>query len=114
MTTAAFPQPAGPTAEACCAPATGVDPSLDAERIATISKALGEPLRVNILDVLRRQGEPICQCELLSLFEIKQPLLSHHISKLVATGLVCVERRHKWAYYSLSPDALKELTQWLS
>jgi len=106
--------PAGPGAQACCAPSTGLDPALDAERIATVAKALAEPLRVNIVDVLRRHGDPICQCELRPLFGIKQPLLSHHISKLVAAGLVSVERRHKWAYYAVPPAALKELSAWLS
>jgi DNA-binding transcriptional ArsR family regulator len=34
--------------------------------------------------------------------------------KLTEAGLVTVERRHKWAYYSIAPDAWKELTAWLS
>jgi ArsR family transcriptional regulator len=105
---------AGPPADRCCAPATGLDPRLDAERMASIAKALAEPIRVNILDVLRRHGEPLCQCELRPLFGVPQPLLSHHIGKLVEAGLVEVERRHRWAYYSVRPDALKELTTWLS
>jgi ArsR family transcriptional regulator len=86
---------------------------LNAERIALVAKALAEPLRVNILDVLRRHGEPLCQCELVPLFDIPQSTLSHHITKLVKAGVVEVERRHKWAYYSVSPTALKELTAWL-
>jgi ArsR family transcriptional regulator, arsenate/arsenite/antimonite-responsive transcriptional repressor len=104
----------GPSADACCAPATGLDPRLDADGMAAVAKALAEPIRVNILDVLRRHGEPLCQCELRPLFGIAQPLLSHHINKLVDAGLVEVERRHRWAYYSVRPDALKELTTWLS
>jgi ArsR family transcriptional regulator len=106
--------PAGPSAELCCAPSTGLDPALDAERLARIAKALAEPVRVNILDVLRRHGDAVCQCELVPLFDIPQSTLSHHVTKLVKAGLVEVERRHKWAYYSVSPDALKELTAWLS
>jgi len=103
----------GPPAATCCAPAVGLDPALDAERIAAVAKALSEPVRVHILDVLRRSTEPVCQCELLALFEIKQSLLSHHLRKLVGAGLIRVERRHKWAYYSVSPDAAKELSTWL-
>jgi ArsR family transcriptional regulator len=104
----------GPSAAGCCAPSVGVDTALDAERIATVAKALGEPIRVRILDVIRRTEEPVCQCELIALFDVKQSLLSHHMKKLVDAGLVTVERRHKWAYYSVSPDAPKELTSWLS
>ena len=79
-----------------------------------MGKALAEPLRVQIVDVLRRSEQHVCQCELIPLFGINQSLLSHHMKKLVDAGLVDVERRHKWAYYSVSPDALKELTAWLS
>jgi ArsR family transcriptional regulator len=105
---------AGPSAQACCAPAAGLDRTLDAERIGALAKALAEPIRVHILDVLRRSGEPLCQCELGPLFDVAQPTLSHHLSKLAAAGLVDVERRHRWAYYSVRPDALKEITAWLS
>jgi ArsR family transcriptional regulator, arsenate/arsenite/antimonite-responsive transcriptional repressor len=112
--TASLPTLPGPAASACCAPAVGLDPDIDSARIAAVAKALSEPLRVNILDVLRRSDVPVCQCELVPLFDIPQSTLSHHISKLVDAGLVAVERRHKWAYYSVSSDAFQELTAWLS
>jgi ArsR family transcriptional regulator, arsenate/arsenite/antimonite-responsive transcriptional repressor len=106
--------PAGPPAAECCPPAIGVDDALDAERVASAAKALADPLRVQMLDVLRRSDEPVCQCELIALFGIRQSLLSHHARKLVDAGLVRVERRHRWAYYSAVPAALKELTSWLT
>ena len=60
-------------------------------------------------------GEPLCQCELLPLFDgMSQPLLSYHLSRLAAAGLVEVERAHRWASYSASEDGLQELTGWLS
>lgn len=114
MTSSLPTLPPGPSAAECCAPPAGLDASLDADRIAAVAKALAEPLRIQILDVLRRSQQEVCQCELVPLFGITQPLLSHHIRKLVDAGLVEVERRHKWAYYSANPDALKELTSWLS
>jgi ArsR family transcriptional regulator len=114
MTSSLPTMPAGPTAAACCAPSVGPDPALDADRIAAVGRALAEPLRVRIVDVLRRSDEAVCQCELIALFDIKQSLLSHHMRKLTGTGLVAVERRHKWAYYSIPPDAFQELTAWLS
>ncbi len=105
---------AGPTADACCAPAVGLAAALNAEGIAAVAKALAEPLRVQILDVLRRSDRSVCQCELIALFEIGQSLLSHHMKKLLDAGLVEVERRHKWAYYSVPTDAFEELTAWLT
>jgi ArsR family transcriptional regulator, arsenate/arsenite/antimonite-responsive transcriptional repressor len=106
--------PAGPAAAQCCAPSAGLDSSLDSERIAAVAKALAEPMRVQALDVLRRSEGEVCQCELIALFGISQPLLSHHMRKLVDAGLVDVERRHKWAYYTVNAEALKELSAWLS
>ena len=91
----------GPPAASCCAPAAGLDPALDAGRIAMVAKALSEPLRVNVVDVLRRSPEAVCQCELIALFDVKQSLFSHHMRKLVDSGLIDVERRHRWAYYSI-------------
>ena len=111
---AALPTLPGPPAAACCAPDVGVDPRLDAERVAAIAKALAEPLRVRILDVLRRSPDAVCQCELIALFDIKQSLLSHHMKKLIDAGLVAVERRHRWAYYSVPHDPFQELSSWLS
>ena len=104
----------GPPAADCCAPAAGRDPALDADRLAAVAKALGDPLRVQIFDVVRRSEEPVCQCELIALFEIRQSLLSHHMRRLVEAGVVEVERRHRWAYYSIPPDAFEELTAWLT
>lgn len=104
----------GASASGCCAPPVGIDTALDAVRVAAVAKALSEPVRVRLLDVLRRSVEPVCQCELVVLLEMQQSLLSHHMRKLVDADLVRVERRHKWAYYSVAPDAAKELSTWLS
>lgn len=104
----------GPSAASCRPPAAGIDPTLDADRLAAVAKALSEPLRIELLDVLRRHGQPVCQCELVPLFDVPQSTMSHHINKLAQVGLVNVERRHKWAFYSINPDASKELRTWLA
>jgi ArsR family transcriptional regulator len=87
---------------------------LDAARIAELARALAEPVRVGIVDVLRRSPVAVCQCELVPLFDMPQSTLAHHLKKLADAGLVDVERRHKWAYYSLNPETLEELTAWLT
>jgi ArsR family transcriptional regulator len=114
MTSSLSIVPAGPVAGQCCAPPAGLDSALDAERLAAMGKALAEPLRVQIVDALRRSEEPVCQCELVALFDIGQSLLSHHMKKLIDAALVEVERRHRWAYYSVPADAFQELIAWLS
>lgn len=104
----------GPSAATCCAPAAGRNPALAPERIAAVAKALSEPVRVEILDVVRRSAEPVCQCELVALFDMKQSLVAHHIRKLVDAGLLAVERRHRWAFYSPAEEPLEELISWLN
>ena len=85
-----------------------------AERIATIAKALSDPIRVQLADVLRRHAGKVCVCELTPLFDVGQPTVSHHLKVLREAGLVGVERRGLWAYYYVQPAALKELSTWLS
>lgn len=50
----------------------------------------------------------------MPLFDISQSTLSHHLGKLRAAGIVDSERKGLWAYYYVIPDALKELSAWLS
>jgi ArsR family transcriptional regulator len=101
--------------ERCCEPV--VLPEVDvaaAQRIAALAKALSDPVRVQLVDVLRGHAGEVCVCELLPLFDISQPTLSHHLRKLREAGIVGVERRGLWAYYYVIPDAIEELDRWLS
>ncbi|HYV16110.1 MAG TPA: metalloregulator ArsR/SmtB family transcription factor [Conexibacter sp.] len=100
--------------ERCCEPV--VLPDVDeagAARIAAVAKALSDPIRVQLVDVLRGHAGEVCVCELEPLFDVAQPTLSHHLRKLREAGLVGVERRGLWAYYYVLPDALAELRGWL-
>jgi len=100
--------------EGCCATIERpIDEEL-AERLVATVTALADPVRLRIVDVLRRQAGEVCVCDLQALFDISQPTLSHHLKKLRDAGVAGVVRRGQWAYYSLNPDALEELTAWLS
>ncbi len=85
-----------------------------AEKAAALAKALGDPVRLQLVDVLRKHAGKVCVCELVPLFDISQPTLSHHLKKLRDAGIVDSERRGLWAYYYVKPDALEVLEQWLS
>ena len=71
-------------------------------------------MRRQVVDVLRKAAGEVCVCELVPLFAISQPTLSHHLRKLREAGIVGVERRGLWAYYFVHPEALEDLSQWLS
>jgi ArsR family transcriptional regulator len=101
--------------EPCCEALVHPDVStVQADRIAALAKALSDPIRVQLVDVLRKAPGQVCVCELQPLFDVSQPTLSHHLKKLRDAKLVGVERRGLWAYYHVLPDATKELSRWLS
>jgi ArsR family transcriptional regulator, arsenate/arsenite/antimonite-responsive transcriptional repressor len=85
-----------------------------ARAVASVARVLADPVRVQLLDLLRARPDAVCQCELTPLFEISQPTLSHHLRKLADAGLVSVDRRGRWAYYSAEPNPLEVLKSWLS
>ena len=79
-----------------------------------VAKALADPVRVQLVDVLRKHAGKVCVCELVPLFDLSQPTVSHHLKVLRQAGIVGSEREGLWAYYYVIPDALKELSAWLS
>jgi ArsR family transcriptional regulator len=104
-----------PAGQPCCEPVVYPDVErLEAERMAVVAKALGDPVRLQLVDVLRKHAGKVCVCELTPLFDVGQPTVSHHLKVLRGAGIVDSERRGLWAYYYVRPDALKELTAWLS
>ena len=82
-------------------------------RVAAVAKALGDPVRLQLVDVLRKHAGTVCVCELVPLFDLSQPTISHHLKVLRQAGLVGSERQGLWAYYYVIPDALGELAAWL-
>lgn len=108
------PKQKRPAGERCCEPVAY--PSVDrrqAERIAKLAKALGDPIRLQLVDVLRRHAGKVCVCELVPLFDLSQPTISHHLKVLREAGVVDSERKGLWAYYYVLPTALDELVAWL-
>ena len=97
-------------AVACCAPLAA--PLLDEEEAvatAELFKALGDPARVRIVNVLATSDEAVCVCELIEPLGLSQPTVSHHLKKLLDAGLLEREQRGKWAYFSLKRDAVEKL-----
>jgi ArsR family transcriptional regulator, arsenate/arsenite/antimonite-responsive transcriptional repressor len=109
------PKQKRPAGEPCCEPVVYPDVERgQAERMARVAKALGDPIRLQLVDVLRKHAGKVCVCELVPLFDLSQPTISHHLKVLREAGLVDSERRGLWAYPYVIPDALEELSGWLS
>jgi ArsR family transcriptional regulator, arsenate/arsenite/antimonite-responsive transcriptional repressor len=94
----------------CCAPlAAPVLTDDEAAATAELFKALADPSRVRIVNLLASAGEPVCACNLNEPVGLAQPTVSHHLKKLVEVGLLEREQRGKWAYFSLRRDAVEKL-----
>ena len=81
----------------------------DAEATAAVFKALADPARVRIVNLLAASGTPVCVCHLTDLLELSQPTVSFHVKKLMDAGLLQREQGGVWAYYSLRGDARERL-----
>jgi ArsR family transcriptional regulator len=97
-------------AVACCAPLAS--PALDEEAAAATAalfRALGDPARVQIVNLVATSAGSVCACELEQPLGLAQPTVSHHLKRLVEAGLLEREQRGRWAYFSLRRDAVAKL-----
>ncbi len=95
---------------ACCTPlaATGMSEE-EAATTSRVFKALGDPHRVRIVNLLANAPGPACVCDLTPELGLSQPTVSFHLKKLVEAGLLRREQRGVWAYYSIDRPALERL-----
>ena len=85
-----------------------------AQELALLAKALADPVRMQLLDVLARHREPLCPCELLPLFDVSQPTLAHHLKVLRDAGVLSCHKQGLFAYYQLIPGVLDDLARHLT
>ena len=95
---------------ACCSPLSA--PTFEAgaaEATAALFKALGDPQRVRVVNLLTNAGAPVCVCDITEALGLSQSTVSFHLKKLVNAGLLQREQRGTWAYYSIDPRAMNTL-----
>jgi len=94
----------------CCRPlgATALTDE-EADATAALFRAVADPARVKIVNLLARSEAPVCACEFEPALGLSQPTVSHHLKKLTDVGLLERAQRGKWAYFSLNADAVDRL-----
>ncbi|MBD2546374.1 MULTISPECIES: ArsR/SmtB family transcription factor [Planktothricoides] len=80
--------------------------------IAAGFHALSDPLRIQVLELLRRQE--LCVCELCDQLAVNQSKLSFHLKTLKDAGLIRGRQEGRWIYYSLNLSQFVELEQYLA
>lgn len=76
-------------------------------RAVAVFKALADATRLQIFCLIAARPEPICVCDIVSRFELRQPTISHHLKVLKDAGLVTAARRGTWSYYAVDPRGLR-------
>ena len=86
----------------------------EAESLASLLKAVAEPMRVKILHRLASAApEAVCVCDLTAPLGLTQPTVSYHLRVLRQAGLVDRRQERNFAYYSVRPGALAHLAMLL-
>jgi ArsR family transcriptional regulator, arsenate/arsenite/antimonite-responsive transcriptional repressor len=103
--------PAATAVEWCCGPLTEVPlDEDDAESLAAVLSALGDPVRLRLLSLVAAQGE-VCSCNLEEPLGKSQPTVSHHTRVLAEAGLITGEKRGKWMWWQVVPERLAAVRQ---
>jgi len=79
----------------------------EAELYAAWMKAIADPTRIRILNLLAQSSDPICVCEIEPHFPLGQSTISHHLKILKDVGFVVSERRGTFMYYHLNRGCLQ-------
>lgn len=78
-------------------------------QMAEAFKALGHPVRLQILDLLSQGGGQLCSCDLERHFNLTQPTISHHLRTLREAGLITSHTRGVWVSHRINPSAISAL-----
>ena len=90
--------------------------------LAPVFKALGDPTRLKILDLLRSRGKSccdlvsreergLCACDIEKAVGLSQAAISHHMDLLRRTGLVEASKRGRWMFYRRNEATLASLAE---
>jgi ArsR family transcriptional regulator, arsenate/arsenite/antimonite-responsive transcriptional repressor len=97
------------TGTACCPPISQQALSAgDADDLAQIFTALGDPVRLRLFSMIAAEGEA-CSCNLEVPLDRSQPTISHHTRILADAGLIVGEKRGKWTWWRVVPGRLSEV-----
>jgi ArsR family transcriptional regulator len=107
--------PLATPSQACCAPGVSEPMSREnAEDLSALLKAVADPARLQLISLIRASANcEACVCDLTDAMGLSQPTISHHLRILTAAGVLTREQRGTWAWFTLNPRRLKEISRLL-
>jgi len=96
-----------------------------ADDLVEVFKALGDPTRLKILDLLKARGKSccdlvareergLCACDIEEAVGLSQAAVSHHMGLLRRAGLVEADKRGRWMFYRRNEAALAGVAEALA
>jgi ArsR family transcriptional regulator, arsenate/arsenite/antimonite-responsive transcriptional repressor len=90
--------------------------------LVLVFRALGDPTRLKILELLRARGKSccdlvavdekgLCACDIEEAIGLSQAATSHHMGLLRRAGLVDAEKRGRWMFYRRNEGALARVSE---
>ncbi len=93
----------------CCPPAAPpIVSTTQAAEYAEWFKALADPTRIRILNLLAQGDGAVCVCDIVDHFPLSQPTISHHLRILRDARFVEAERRGTFMYYRVNRACVRE------
>jgi ArsR family transcriptional regulator len=93
----------------CCGPIVKTQlRESEANELASVFAALGDPVRLRLLSIVANEGE-VCSCNLETPLARSQPTISHHTRVLSDAGLIHGEKRGRWTWWRIDRERMKQL-----
>lgn len=87
---------------------------LDLKKVEKISKALGDPFRLKMMEMIKKQKNP-CQCTaIVETLDLAQSTISHHLKLLADADLIIAEKDGRNASYKINKDILGAYIRFLN
>jgi ArsR family transcriptional regulator, arsenate/arsenite/antimonite-responsive transcriptional repressor len=90
-----------------------VKSDIDLDRLEKISRALGDPYRVQILDAIRNEPDGLTCNTIVEIFNLAQSTVSHHLKQLVEADLLLLEKEGRFSRYFINRKTFGEYAKQL-
>jgi ArsR family transcriptional regulator len=87
---------------------------IDAKKIEKISKALGDPYRIRIVEAIKKEKDWMPCSAIVEMLDLAQSTVSHHVKQLVDADLLLAEKDGRHAKYRINNEAFGEYVKYLS
>lgn len=87
---------------------------MDVKEVEKISKALGDPYRLKIVEAINKKEGWMRCCDIQEMFNLAQSTISHHIKQLADADLIIVEKEGREMRYEVNKDVFAAYVHFLN